>query len=163
MFKSVRIDIQLYTLKLIQEVPASLEDIWAFFSNPSNLGQLTPAEMRFKIIDPLPEKMYAGMLIRYKISPLWGILMNWTSEISVVENYRYFVDVQVEGPYKFWHHEHRFSPTKNGVEIIDLLYYDIPGGPLGKMFHKPLVKKKLDSIFEFRKRKADQLFGPLNK
>ena len=145
-----------------QHVEISLEEAWSFFSNPANLAIITPDDMDFSILDDHPGKMYEGMLIRYKVSPLKGLRLNWTSEITKIKHHEYFIDEQVEGPYSYWHHEHHFKETDSGVELKDVLYYQVPFGAFGRMFHKPLVQKKLNSIFEYRQRKVDELFTNLN-
>lgn len=146
---------------MTQHVEISLEEAWGFFSNPANLATITPDDMDFSIIDAPPAKMYEGMLVRYKVSPFKGVRLNWTSEITEIKHHEYFIDEQVEGPYKYWHHEHHFKQTETGVELKDILYYKIPFGAFGGMFHKPLVKKKLNSIFKYRQRKIEALFTNL--
>ena len=41
------------------------------------------------------------MIITYKVSPLWGIKMNWMTEITHVKEKEYFVDEQRFGPYAY--------------------------------------------------------------
>ena len=41
---------KVYSLKLIQQLPISLDEAWDFFSAPSNLSEITPAHLGFKII-----------------------------------------------------------------------------------------------------------------
>lgn len=148
----------MYRLDFTQHVNISLEEAWEFFSNPANLAVITPSEMNFEIIDQ-PSAMYEGMLIRYKVSPLKGLRLDWTSAITKIEHHNYFIDEQIEGPYKFWHHEHHFKEVNGGVELNDILFYQLPLGGLGKIFHPILVKKKLDSIFNFRYKRIEELFG----
>lgn len=142
-----------------QKIKASLDEVWDFFSNPSNLAEITPSKMNFKILDELPEKMYEGLLVRYKVSPLPGFRVSWTSEISTIVEKEYFVDTQVEGPFKYWHHEHRFRKIDNEVELIDHLFYQLPMGRLGKMLNEPIAQKKLNSMFAFRHQQVERLFG----
>ncbi len=148
----------MHKLEVTQHVEISMEEAWDFFSNPANLAIITPNEMDFSIIDKVPEFIYEGMLVRYKVSPFKGFRLNWTSEITEIKHHQYFIDEQIEGPYKYWHHEHHFKKTKTGVELRDILYYKIPLGPLGKLFHEPVVRKKLNAIFAYRQRKIEALF-----
>ncbi len=147
---------------MTQHVEISLSEAWDFFSDPANLTTITPDDMAFLIVDTPPAAMYEGMLIRYKVSPFKGLRLNWTSEITKIKHGEYFIDEQIEGPYKYWHHEHHFKETTTGVELKDILYYQIPFGALGRMFHKPLVKNKLSSIFAYRQRKIEMLFTNSN-
>ncbi|KAF3361694.1 hypothetical protein PHSC3_001817 [Chlamydiales bacterium STE3] len=103
--------------------------------------------------------MYPGQIIAYTIRPLWQIPIEWVTEITQAQEPHYFIDEQRFGPYKFWHHEHRFYPIPNGVEIIDLIHYKLPFGPLGKAFHHFKVKKDLEQIFFYRKAFMEEKFG----
>jgi ligand-binding SRPBCC domain-containing protein len=150
----------MYTFKRTQIIKANLEEIWDFASNPANLQKITPQYMGFEIItQDLPEKMYEGMIIAYRVSPLWGLKMNWTTEITHVKEHKYFIDVQQEGPYRFWHHEHHFEETKDGVLMIDILTYKPPFGFLGIIANKLIIESKLNQIFEYRKKKMEEIFG----
>jgi ligand-binding SRPBCC domain-containing protein len=149
----------MYTLERTQRIPISLEEAWNFFQNPSNLSKITPSEMGFETLSKVPEKMYPGLFIHYKVSPLFGIKMNWTTEITYVQEPNYFVDEQRVGPYSIWHHEHHFKEIEGGVEMLDRVNYKIPFGVLGKIAHPIVVKSKLEEIFEFRIRAVEEIFG----
>jgi len=149
----------MYTLERTQRIPISLEEAWNFFQNPGNLSKITPREMGFDILSKVPERMYPGLFIHYKVSPLFGIKMNWTTEITYVKEHDYFVDEQRVGPYAIWHHEHHFKAIKGGVEMLDRVNYKIPFGFLGKMAHPVIVKGKLEEIFNHRIKRVEEIFG----
>ena len=97
----------IYSFKTVQNIPISLDNAWEFFSSPGNLQTITPGDLGFKIISKYHgEKMYAGQVIEYKVSPLLGIPLYWMTEITHVEHKKYFVDEQRYGPYSMWHHQH---------------------------------------------------------
>lgn len=152
----------MYTLERTQRIPISLEEAWQFFQNPKNLSKITPPEMAFDILSKVPEQMYSGLFIHYKVSPLLGINVNWTTEITHVNKPHYFVDEQRVGPYKIWHHEHHFKEIKGGVEILDRVNYSLPLGLLGKIVHPFIVEKKLNQIFEHRIKVVEEIFGRWN-
>jgi ligand-binding SRPBCC domain-containing protein len=152
--------INMYCLKFCQKLPISLEESWAYFSSPHNLKDLTPNYLGFKITNDLEErKMYEGQIISYIIHPLWNLPIEWVTEITHVDNLNYFIDEQRFGPYKFWHHEHRFKQIKGGVEMSDVVYYKLPFGAFGCLLHALKVKSDLKKIFEFREEKLKLLFG----
>ena len=153
----------MYTLERTQRIPISLEEAWNFFQNPGNLSKITPSEMGFETLSEVPEKMYPGLFIHYKVSPLFGIKMNWTTEITYVQEPNYFVDEQRVGPYAIWHHEHHFKEIEGGVEMLDRVNYKIPLGILGKIAHPIIVRNKLEEIFEFRIRAVEEIFGKWEK
>ena len=104
-------------------------------------------------------KIYPGMVITYKVSPLLGIKMNWMTEITHVKDQEYFVDDQRVGPYAIWHHEHHFESIKGGVKMMDKLTYAIPYGIIGRLANKFLVAKEVQKIFTYREKAINDLFG----
>lgn len=150
-----------YHLEFTQKLPISLSEAWAFFSSPLNLAKITPKEMAFTVTSNTTEatRMYPGMIITYKVSPLLGIQLDWMTEITQVQHEKYFIDEQRFGPYKFWHHQHHFEEIPGGVLMTDLLTYGMPLGILGQMANGIFVAGKLQQIFNYRKEKVEALFG----
>jgi len=151
----------LHILKQFQLIPASLQETWNFFSSPLNLDIITPPNMKFDIISEFQEgdRLKEGMLIRYKVSPLFNIPLNWTTEIIKVSPLNYFIDEQRKGPFAFWHHEHFFTATDKGVEIKDVVKWSVPGRIFGDFINLLVVRKRVEDIFAFRKHKIEELFG----
>ena len=150
-----------YLLTWEQSMPIPLEDAWDFFSSPLNLTKITPKEMKFNVTSPFTAdtKMYEGMIITYKVSPVLGIKLDWMTEITHVKEHEYFVDEQRFGPYALWHHQHHFKSIKGGVHMKDILNYAIPYGPIGTLANKILVKKQVSKIFEYREKAIVDMFG----
>ncbi|TWR30326.1 SRPBCC family protein [Mucilaginibacter pallidiroseus] len=150
-----------YSLKFVQNIPISIDEAWDFFSSPLNLEKITPNDMKFEVTsDYTPQtKMYAGMIITYKVTPLFGIKLDWMTEITHVQDKKYFVDEQRFGPYALWHHQHHFKEIEGGVEMTDLLHYAIPYGVIGRLSNTLLVKKKVKQIFDYRVKAVENLFG----
>ena len=142
---------KMYTLKEEQVIPMSLDVAWDFFSNPNNLPKITPSWLNLKVTSDLPDKMYQGMIITYKVYPVFGIPQNWVTEITTVKEKNFFIDEQRFGPYKFWHHQHHFKEINDGVEMRDIVSYALPFDPLSRSLNKLLVDKKVKGIFKFRK------------
>lgn len=149
-----------YSLKTVQQIPVSLEKAWDFFSNPANLQKITPPDMGFSIISHHHgSRMYAGQIIEYTVRPLLGIPFYWMTEITHVQDGAYFVDEQRFGPYKLWHHQHHFKAMPGGVEMTDIVHYQLPLGVLGQLAHWIFVRKKLQQIFQYRTKAVIALFG----
>ena len=146
-------------LEVQQFLPMSLTDAWDFFSSPKNLNEITPADMTFKILGNIPEKMYEGLMIRYQVSPMFNIPLDWVTEITHVKENKFFVDEQRIGPYNIWHHEHHFEEKDGGVMMTDILHYDIGKWIFGKIAGWLFVDKKVRGIFEFREKKLKELFA----
>ncbi|MGC9343349.1 MAG: SRPBCC family protein [Bacteroidales bacterium] len=152
----------MYTLKTIQKLPITLDEAWDFFSSPANLKDITPAHMGFHILTDIPGKMYPGMIIAYIVKPLLGIPLKWVTEITHVIEKEYFVDFQIMGPYKIWHHQHHFKEIEGGIEMTDIVSYSLPLGFLGKWARWLFVGKKVEQIFEYRYKVLEEKFGRMN-
>jgi ligand-binding SRPBCC domain-containing protein len=150
---------KIYTLHTKQKLPISLEEAWEFLSNPKNLKVITPDYMGFKTLSGDDKEMFAGQIIQYIVTPVFGIPMKWVTEITHIIDKKYFVDEQRFGPYALWHHKHFLKEIHGGVEMEDIVDYKVPMGILGQMVHPFLVKPKLQEIFDYRKEKLIELFG----
>jgi ligand-binding SRPBCC domain-containing protein len=115
--------------------------------------------MGFQITDFDNKSMYAGQIIQYKVSPLAGLKLSWTTEITFVKENSYFIDEQRFGPYTLWHHKHFFEPTENGTKMTDLVHYALPLGFIGRIMNTLVVKNKLKEIFDYRVVKVDEIFN----
>ena len=144
---------------LIKEsiIKRPIEEVFGFFSNAENLNQLTPKELHFKILTPLPVKMGTGTLIDYRIT-IKGIPVKWRSEITEWEPPFRFVDVQLKGPYKIWVHEHTFTENDGSTIVTDKVNYLSKGWILEPVLQKFFVKKNLEEIFDYREKKLKLIF-----
>ncbi len=141
----------IYTFKRKQIVRISLQECWDFFSDPRNLEKITPASLGFRVKSDLPAKIYPGLMIEYKVSPLLGLPLSWLTEIVQVDEPHHFVDEQRVGPYRLWHHEHFFRELPGGeVELRDLIHYMPPLGLLGSIVNTLAIRPQLMRIFDFR-------------
>ena len=145
-----------------QKIPANIDAVWDFVASPHNLKHITPAYMRFEITSKnLPQAMYPGMIISYKVSPILGIKMTWVTEITHVKDKVYFVDEQRMGPYAIWHHEHHLSAIEGGTLMSDIITYAPPLGILGAIANWLFIKKQLREIFDYRKAAVIKIFGQM--
>ena len=150
---------KIYTLHKKQNLPISLEEALNFLSNPKNLKIITPDYMSFYMITKTDRPLYTGQILQYIVTPILGIKTKWVSEITHIEDKKYFVDEQLYGPYSLWHHKHFIKEIDGGVEMEDIIDYKIPLGILGQLVHPFLVKPKLEEIFSYRQKKLIELFG----
>jgi ligand-binding SRPBCC domain-containing protein len=141
-----------------QFVPKPLEEVFSFFSRAENLQRLTPPWLHFRIVSVDPQPVRKGTLIRYSLR--WRIFpIRWTTEIREWDPPNGFVDLQLKGPYKLWHHQHRFIGEAGGTRIIDEVQYALPFGMLGRMAHVLKVKKDVATIFAYREDMVRKMFG----
>lgn len=151
---------RIFQLRREQIIPQPLVHVFAFFERPENLARITPPWLDFRILTPSPILMKRGTTIEYSIRVL-GVKARWTSRITMYEPPHAFVDEQIEGPYSFWHHTHRFLEDASGTKVIDDVRYALPLGVLGVFVHRLMVKRQLEAIFTYRASVLAQLFPPV--
>jgi ligand-binding SRPBCC domain-containing protein len=149
---------KLYLFEARQNLPVSIATAWAFFADAGNLARITPPSLGFEVTSAPQERMYAGMIITYRVRPLFGVPVTWVTEITHVDEPRLFVDEQRFGPYRFWHHQHRFREIEGGVEARDMVHYALPPG--GFAAARLLVAPRLREIFAYRRGVLERTFGP---
>jgi len=145
----------MHELKTEQMIARPLDEVFAFFADASNLSRLTPPWLDFQILTETPIPMEEGRLIDYRLK-VHGIPLRWQSEITTWDPPHRFVDEQRKGPYKVWHHTHRFEEAAGGTRVIDEVRYEVPGGAL---IHKLIVGRDIDKIFRYRFQALEELFG----
>jgi ligand-binding SRPBCC domain-containing protein len=141
--------------------PISKDEAWDFFSDPRNLAVITPPEMGFVIQGDLPARVHPGLIIEYRVRPMLNIPVTWVTEITHLVEGQLFVDEQRFGPYRFWHHQHHFRAIEGGVEMRDIVHYDVGFGPIGNLANIAVVRSRIQGIFDFRQRVLEQRFGTL--
>jgi len=145
-------------LRRKQWIPRPLDEVFTFFSNARNLGEITPYWLGFRILTPGPIRIAAGTKLRYRLS-LHGVPVSWTTEIRRWNPPFRFVDVQLSGPYRLWHHTHRFEAHNGGTRMTDIVRYRLPFGMLGRAIHTLRVRRDLEQIFDYRFQRINELFA----
>lgn len=150
---------KIYRFYQKQFIKADLDHVWDFFSSPHNLNEITPPFMNFEILEITgSEKMFNGQRIKYKVSPFPFVRLKWVTEIIDIKPGSSFADNQLKGPFSLWHHEHYFKKADGGVEMEDHVSYAIPFGIIGRIANGIAVRKQVERIFEYRRKKIDMIF-----
>jgi ligand-binding SRPBCC domain-containing protein len=150
---------RLYKLERKQIIPAKIDDVWNFFSNPIKLNMITPPDLALNITSELPHEVFAGLLIIYTVRPFTGMKVKWVTEITHVERPYMFVDEQRFGPYRFWHHRHIFREVSEGTEAEDYVVYALRFDPFSRPINAIFVKRQLEYIFDYRREAIRKIFG----
>ena len=149
-----------YQINKEQVINCKIDELWEFVTSPKNLELITPDEMKFEVKSGnQDEKIYPGMIIAYKVSPLLNLKMDWVSEITQVKKNHIFVDEQRLGPYKLWHHLHIFEDNGEFVVMKDIVTYIPPFGFLGDIANYFFIKKKLKYVFDYRFDLMEKMFN----
>ncbi len=151
-------NLKLYTFRQEQWIKRPLQEVFAFFADARNLEELTPAWLGFKILSMNSDSIAEGTEICYRLH-LHRIPIHWRTEIRRWNPPHRFVDVQRSGPYKLWHHTHRFEAHGDETRMIDVVRYVLRFGVLGQIAHTLKVRSDVQQIFDYRRRRIDELFG----
>ncbi len=146
-----------HVLERTQVLPGDPGEVFEFFGDAFNLEAITPSWLRFRIVTPRPIDMREGALIEYRLA-LHRIPIRWLTRIEAWEPGVRFVDAQIRGPYKLWHHTHTFEPDADGTLVRDRVRYALPGG-LGELAHRLFVRRDLERIFDHRQAVVAQRLG----
>jgi ligand-binding SRPBCC domain-containing protein len=131
---------KLHTFESELWLPQSPEELFLFFSNASNLEQITPPWLNF---------------IDYRLR-VHGFPVRWRTRINAWEPPHRFVDEQIRGPYRRWVHEHTFTSAKGGTRMHDKVTYAVP---LDVLVHRLFVLRDIKEIFQFRSGALRRRFG----
>jgi ligand-binding SRPBCC domain-containing protein len=140
-----------HVLERKQWVDASIRRTFELFSDALMLELITPSWLGFRVITPAPIEISAGTLLDYRLR-LHGVPVRWRTRIDAWDPPYRFVDVQLRGPYRYWHHTHTFETASAGTRIGDRVVYELPHGRLGELAHRILVRGDLERIFDHRER-----------
>ncbi len=150
---------RIHRLEREQSLPHPVEDVFAFFADARNLERLTPPLLRFEVLTPGPIEMRPGALIEYRLR-LHGVGVDWLTRIEEWEPGVRFVDMQLAGPYRLWHHTHTFEPDGADATIMrDVVRYAIGFGALGELADRLLVRRDLEAIFDHRAERVPALLA----
>ncbi len=152
----------LHTRTWVQKMPVSIDRAWDFFSMPDNLARITPPEMFLRgNRGSAGRAIYEGMRLHFVLYPFMMIPVRWTTEIMRVSKPDFFEDRQLEGPYELWHHTHRFREIEGGTEMTDIVEYALPFDLFGEIVDSLIVGRRLDEVFEYRRRKVAEILGSM--
>jgi ligand-binding SRPBCC domain-containing protein len=149
---------RVHVLEREQRISAPREKVFAFFADAFELEAITPSWLGFEVLTPGPVEMRAGTLIAYRMA-LHGFPVRWLTRIERWEPQTAFVDRQLRGPYRLWHHVHTFEPCSQGTLMRDRVSYALPLGPLGELAHAAFVRRELARIFDFRRESIAGVLG----
>jgi ligand-binding SRPBCC domain-containing protein len=147
-----------HVLRREQRLPGPPEAVFPFFADARNLEEITPRLLRFRLLTPEPIEMGRGTFLQYSLR-LRGVPVRWDTLIQAWEPPHRFVDVQVRGPYRLWHHTHELEPLADGTLMRDTVRYSIGFGALGELARRAVVARDLDAIFAYRAERVPELLA----
>ncbi len=146
------------TIEYTQWVPQDIQKVWKFFSTEKNLEKITPPFLHFKVESMSTPTIQKDSIIDYRLR-LHGLPLLWRSKIIDFQPEKSFIDFQLKGPYKIWHHTHDFLPLGEGTLIRDKIHFKIPMGMLGRLVAFLFIKRDIEKIFSYRKKVVSDIFA----
>ncbi len=139
-----------HTITREQRIEGTPDEVFPFFGDAGNLEAITPPWLGFQVVTPRPIEMRVGTLIEYRLT-LHRLPVRWLTRIEEWVPGERFVDAQLHGPYKLWHHTHEFEADGAHHTLMrDTVRYALPFGPLGEIAHRLFVARDLERIFDYR-------------
>ena len=147
----------MYTLHREQYVTTTLAEAWNLLKNPANLDLITPEDLKFQIISPVPREMFNGLIVEYRIKIPWFGERTWVAEIKHIKEMHSFVDEQRLGPYLFWYHYHQVDAEDGRIKLTDRVFYKVPFSIFGRILHFFFIRRTLKRIFDYRRDKLSEI------
>ena len=150
---------KVHLLERAQRVPLDVDETFRFYSEVGNLERITPPWLRFRILDPRPDRLIGGAHLQYSLV-LHFVPIRWTTEIdeweppAPVHRLPGARPVQAVGA-----HAHVRAGAGGGTLMTDTIRYAIPYGPLGSLAHVAFVRRDLRRIFDYRRDTVSALLG----
>jgi ligand-binding SRPBCC domain-containing protein len=164
-------------LRFEQWIPVPLEEVFRFFSDPSNLPRLLPPALDARLVSTkiVPPRDAGGaepakvagvgseIAISIRILPFTPLRARWIARITSFEMNRYFADVQAKGPFRRFEHRHEFEAAardgRPGTIVRDRIDYDVGFGILGRLLRRVFVARRMRSTFAHRQRTLEKLLA----
>jgi len=150
------------TLRCEDWLPTPLDEVFEFFADAYNLERITPPFLQFAVVGVSDRRVRRGTIIDYKLR-LHGVPFRWRTRIDEWQPGVSFVDRQVKGPYRLWHHTHEFEARDGGTIVRDIVRYDLPLGMLGRAVAGRLVRRDVEEIFRYRRDRTRAIFGGVDR
>jgi ligand-binding SRPBCC domain-containing protein len=133
------------------EIAVPVERLFRFHLDTRNAPLISPPDSAILSIDgtfPLRDGSEVTLRVRQRPFPR---PMVWRIRIEAVVPGRAIVDVALRSPFAAWRHEHRFEPLgPDRTRMTDRVTYMLPGGPLGRIVDRLLVRRMLERAFAAR-------------
>jgi ligand-binding SRPBCC domain-containing protein len=152
----------IHVLRREQRLEAPPSVVFPFFADARNLEAITPPLLGFRLLTPQPIAMGVGTFLQYALR-VHGVPVRWDTLIQEWDPPHRFVDVQVRGPYRLWHHTHSLVAVDGGAATLmrDTVRYSVGFGVLGEAARRGLVRRDLEAIFAFRAERVPGLVAGL--
>ena len=132
--------------------------VFDFLTNHANLAELIPEDTSMRILSA-PSTLAPGARIEFEVDH-FGLPQRLVHELTDWEPPRRFVERMVRGPLKSYVHEHLFEEVgPQRVRVIDAIFFEPPGGLLGRLVSADFLLRSLQEGFAYRYEQLRRRFG----
>ncbi|MFN6113563.1 MAG: SRPBCC family protein [Bacteroidota bacterium] len=136
-------------------INAPIEKVFHFHDDTRNLLKITPPDIKVSI-----ETMGSpglGYEVTLKVRQFMVFVMRWHVKITVYEPPVLMVDEQVSGPFRTWKQTRRLRQVEGGTELTDIVEYEAPFGPLGRIVNALVIRRQIEKMFTYRQATTKKL------
>lgn len=136
-------------------INADIEKVFNFHADTNNLPKISPRNVSSELIEisDVPLKKRSKVIVRVS---KFGIGINWKLQIENFNFPNLISDLQIKGPFEYWHHYHIFEIEDKKVKMTDRIEFVPPFGTIGKLF-LPVINYQLKNMFEHRHLKTKEI------
>ena len=135
-----------------QWLPVQKEKVFAFFSSPKNLEQITPAKFHLQVMQNSAKNLQLDSEVYLKFSAYY--MFTFRSKLRVIR-YNYptvLVINQEDGPCKKWMNFYQFEELGEGVLIKNKINLRVSNVSKKACSH-------IEKVFDFRKKRLFEIFS----
>lgn len=140
------------------EIAARVEAVFAFHLDTRNAPLISPGGTRISDVAgtfPVVPGTAVTMRMRQRPMPFSSL---WRIRIEEVHAPERIVDVAERSPFAEWRHEHLFIALADGrTRMTDRVLYRLPGGPVGRLADRLVLRRRLEWAFAERHRRTRDL------
>lgn len=133
--------------------------IFDFLVDPENVVKISPPEIDLEFFH-VPRPLDVGSQVEFRIRQ-YGIVQHCIHEITELQAPHRLTERQVQGPFKYFVHEHHIHPDGNdGTTMRDRIEFEPPRGLVGLWLNEAKIRKTLASGFAHRHRELKRHLEP---
>ena len=129
------------------EIARPIQDVFEFYETPANFRRVTEGVAGIEL-ERLPSDFRPGSVFAYRLRG-WPVDLRWEAVLSEYQPPERFVNVQANGHFLEWRHEHHFAQLdlqRDTTRVRELLTYRMPKGLVNSLAHRLYVRQKLEEF-----------------
>lgn len=137
--------------EVAETVSLSVDEVWKAHEDVRLLERIAPPFPSIRLED---SNLICGLGTQFTLRvELLGVGIDWQVKITRWDPPVCFIDEQVNGPFKYWEHTHRFMPmTANSTRVVDTVKFEF-----NPLLDGTLIRWGLETMFKRRMQNLKQV------